>query len=150
MNTGHADIVMDVVTVVVDCIIDDILTPATPSTIVYNLMASTHFEDLAPNFLQYPPCDYPIVESITWDIPTIADDTDAIQVVSDYRISIQSSTLSIHDIYTLTVTDTVTYGGQSWAPTVTFDVDIRDPCKTATINAISLTDMAVTLGLSTY
>lgn len=101
---------MDVVTVVVDCIIDEILTPDTPSTVIYNLMANTHFEDLTPNFLQYPPCDYPIVESIDWSIPSIPDDTDAIQVVNDYRISVQSSVLSIHGIYTLTVTDTVTYG----------------------------------------
>ena len=79
---------MDVVTVTVDCIIDEIRTPDVPATIIYNLMALTHFEDLAPNFLQYPPCDYPIVESISWDIPTITDDTDAIQVVSDYRISV--------------------------------------------------------------
>jgi hypothetical protein len=113
-------------------------------------MSSTHFEDLTPNFLQYPPCDYPIVESITWDIPTISDDTDAIQAVSDYRISVQSSTLSIHGVYTLTVTNSVTYESQSWAPTVTFDVDVRDPCKTATITAITLTDMTVTLGESTF
>ena len=51
VQTGHSDIVMDIVTVVVDCIIDEILTPATPATISYNLMASTYFEDLAPNFL---------------------------------------------------------------------------------------------------
>ena len=115
----------------------------------YNLMASTHFEDLAPNFLQYPPCDYAINESITWNIPNIADDTDAIQAVSDYRISVQSSTLSIHGVYTLTVTNSVEYNGETWSPSVTFDVDIRDPCKTSTITAITLTNMSVILGEST-
>lgn len=137
VNTGHDPIVMDVVTVIVDCIIDEIRTPNTPATIVYNLMASTHFEDLTPNFLQYPPCDYPINESIAWNIPTITDDPDAIQAVTDYRISVQSNTLSIHGVYTLTVTNTVTYNDrgteQAWSPSVTFDVDIRDPCKTSTI-----------------
>lgn len=141
---------MDIVTVVVDCIIDSILTPATPATVDYNLMAATRFEDLTPNFLQYPPCDYAIVESISWSIPTITDDTDAIEAVSDYRISVQSSTLSIHGVYSLTVTNSVTYEAQSWAPSVTFDVDIKDPCKTSTITAISLTAMTVTLGESTY
>ena len=48
--TGHSPIVMDVIVVTVDCIIEQINTPATPSTIVYNLMAATHFEDLAPAF----------------------------------------------------------------------------------------------------
>lgn len=46
------------------------------------------------------------------------------------------------------LTDTVTYQAQSWAPTVTFDVDIRDPCKTSTISTITLTDMTVVLGES--
>lgn len=90
-----------------------------------------------------------LTETISWAIPAIADDTDAIVAVSDYRISVQSSTLSIHGIYSLTVTDTVTYNAQSWAPTVTFDVDIRDPCKTSVITTISLTNMSVVLGAST-
>lgn len=60
----------------------------------------------------------------------------------------QSSTLSIHGIYPITLTDTVTYEAQSWAPSITFNVDIRDPCKTSTISAIALNAMTVTLGES--
>lgn len=86
VQTGHAPIVMDIVTVIVDCIIESILTPDTPATLSYNIMASAAFQDLTPNFLQYPPCDYTIVETISWDIPTIADDATAITAVSDYRI----------------------------------------------------------------
>ena len=100
---------MDVVTVVVDCIIEEIRTPDTPATIVYNLMANIHFEDIAPNFTQYPPCDYVLTEDIVWTIPEITDDTDAIQVVNDYRISVQSNTLSIHGVYNLVMTDNVVY-----------------------------------------
>jgi hypothetical protein len=58
VNTGHAPIVMDVLTVTVDCIIEEIRTPTTPDTLVYNLMSSAAVVDLTPNFLQYPPCDY--------------------------------------------------------------------------------------------
>ena len=150
VQTGHAPIVMDAVIVVVDCVITEIRTPDTPATIVYNLMAATHFEDLAPAFYQWPPCDYVLTETIAWALPTIDADTDAIQAVSDYRVSVYSAELSIHGVYTLTVTDTVTYESQSWAPSVSFDVDFRDPCKTSTITAISLSDMSVVLGESTY
>ena len=91
VQTGHAPIVMDVITITVDCIIEEILTPTTPATINYNLMSNIHYEDIAPNFTQWPPCDYPIVENIVWTIPEITDDTDAIQAVSDYQISVQSN-----------------------------------------------------------
>lgn len=62
MQTGHAPIVMDVVTVVVDCIIERIDTPDNPGTQVYNLMANAKDVPLTPNFLQYPPCNYAITE----------------------------------------------------------------------------------------
>jgi len=78
VKTGHADIVMDVITVVVDCIIERIDTPANPGTKVYNLMASAMIIDLAPNFLQYPPCGYAITENIQWTIPPISADASAI------------------------------------------------------------------------
>ena len=78
-------------------------------------MASAHVENIAPNFTQWPPCDYSIVESIAWDIPTITDDTDAISSVSDYSLRIQSSTLSIHGVYTIILTDTVTYDDRGTA-----------------------------------
>lgn len=109
VQTGHAPIEMNVVTLTVDCIIEEIQTPTTPATIVYNLMASAYTENIAPNFTQWPPCDYAITETISWDIPEITDDTDAITAVTDYQIRVQSSTLSIHGIYTLVMTDTVTY-----------------------------------------
>lgn len=112
-------------------------------------MSNVHYEDIAPAFTQWPPCDYPISESIAWTIPAIVDDDDAISVVNDYRISVQSNTLSIHGVYTLTQTDYVTYNDQSWSPSITFDVDIKDPCKTSTFTTMSLSDMSVVLGEST-
>ena len=61
--------------------------------------------------------------------------------------------MSIHGQYTLVMTNTVTYTDrgtpQAWTPSITFVVDIKDPCKTSTISAVSLTDMTVVLGEST-
>jgi hypothetical protein len=69
---------MDSITVTVDCIIEEIRTPTTPATLVYNLMSSASVLDLTPNFLQYPPCDYVLNESITWTIPPITASPTAI------------------------------------------------------------------------
>ena len=51
VNTGHAPIIMDSITVTVDCIIEQIRTPTTPATLVYNLMSSASVVDITPNFL---------------------------------------------------------------------------------------------------
>lgn len=152
VQTGHSPIVMDVVTVVVDCIIERIDSPNNPGTQTYNLMAAAKDVTLTPAFLQYPPCDYAVNNNIQWTIPTIADDANAITKVNDYQIRISSTTLSIHGEYTLTVTNSVTYTDrgtpQAFSPSVTFKVDIKDPCKTSTITQISLTDMTVVNGQS--
>ena len=152
VQTGHAPIVWDVATVVVDCIIERIDTPTDPGAQSYNLMAAAKFIELTPNFAQYPPCNYAITESIAWTLPTIADDTDAITKVNDYKIQVLSSVLSIHGQYSVTVTNSVTYNDrgtpQAFSPSVTFTIDILDPCKTSTITALTLTDMTVTLGES--
>ena len=105
VQTGHSPIVMDVVTVVVDCIIERIDSPNNPGTQTYNLMAAAKDVTLTPAFLQYPPCDYAVNNNIQWTIPTIADDANAITKVNDYQIRISSTTLSIHGEYTLTVTN---------------------------------------------
>jgi hypothetical protein len=150
VQTGHSPIVMDVVTVVVDCIIERIDSPANPGTQTYNLMATQKDVSLTPNFLQYPPCNYAITNNIVWTIPTISADSSAITKINDYQIRITSTTLSIHGVYSVTVTNSVSYNdrgtAQAWAPAVTFNVDIKDPCKTSTITAISLTDMTVVNG----
>lgn len=51
-------------------------------------------------------------------------------------------------------TNTISYtddglGLQNWVETTEFDVDIRDPCKTSTFSAVSLTDMTVVVGQQT-
>ena len=152
VKTGHDPIVMDVVTVVVDCIIEKINSPQNPGTQTYNLMAAAKDVTLTPAFLQYPPCDYAVTNNIQWTIPTIADDTNAITKVNDYKIRISSSKLTIHGEYTLTVKNSVTYTdrgtAQAWSPSVSFKVDIKDPCKTSTITQITLTDMTVVNGQS--
>lgn len=98
---------MDVVEILVDCIIEEIRTPDTLVGVTYNLMATPQEHYLTPNFLQYPPCDYTIVENIIWTIPTdapvIEDDSD------DYHITISSSNLDLHGVYNLVMENQVTF-----------------------------------------
>jgi hypothetical protein len=98
---------MDVVVILVDCIIERIDTPTALSNVVYNLMGTPQEHNLTPNFLQYPPSDYTIGETIIWTIPTdapvIEDSAD------DYHITISSSNLDLHGIYNLVMENQVTF-----------------------------------------
>jgi hypothetical protein len=44
----------------------------------------------------------------------------------------------------------VIYGSTIWEPSITFTIDIKDPCRTSTITAISLNAMNVILGEISY
>ena len=99
--TGHAPIVMDVIIIEVDCIIEEIRTPDVLTDVIYHLMSTAQTYTLTPNFLQYPPCDYVLDETIIWtydsDAPVVVDSAD------DYTITIESTNLDLHGIYTLTM-----------------------------------------------
>jgi len=115
-------------------------------------MAAAKEITLTPAFLQYPPCNYAVTNTITWTIPVIAADTDAIVKVTDYKIKVLSTVLSINGQHTVKIANAVTYNdrgtAQTFNPEVSFVVDIKDPCKTSTITAVSLNAMTVVLGES--
>lgn len=116
--TGHDPMVMDVIVIEVDCIIEEIRTPTPLSDVIYHLMATAQTHTLTPNFLQYPPCDYTLVENIEWTIPTGAPVT--VDPADDYTITIESSNLDLHGVYELIMQNSVEYvaGGQSWTPSI--------------------------------
>ena len=108
VNTGHDPIVMQVATIEVFCIIEEIRVPDVPSPdIIYHLMSAAQTHTLTPNFLQYPACDYVLNESINYDIQT--DAPFVVHTGDDYSFSIESTNLDLHGIYTIVVTNTVTY-----------------------------------------
>ena len=51
-----------------------------------------------------------------------------------------------HAVNTVIVKNRVVYGQTIWEPSITFTIDIKDPCRTSTITAVSLDAMSVVLG----
>ena len=47
---------------------------------------------------------------------------------------------------TVIVKNRVVYGQTIWEPSITFTIDIKDPCRTSTITKVSLDAMSVVLG----
>ena len=58
--------------------------------------------------------------------------------------------ISHHAVNTVIVQNRVIYGATIWEPSITFTIDIKDPCRTSTITAISLDAMSVVLGEVAY
>jgi len=107
---------------------------------------------LTPNFTQRPACGYAITENLVWTIPGGAPIT--ANPTNKYQITASSTTPSHHNSYTLVFTDQVTYGAQSFSPSVTFTFKVTDPCRTSTITAITVAspwDVVLgTIGEKTY
>ena len=128
------------------CIITGISTPTLPTTAQasYIIFSGTKTLTLTPAFLQVPACGYAVTETITWTIPTAAP----ITVTSDkYVLSMVSTNgLAHHAVNKVIMKNKVQYDAQIWEPSIEFDINITDPCRTSTITAITLTPMTVVLG----
>ena len=146
--------VFEPIIVTIDCIIEEIQKPTPLVNTIYHILAAAQSYSLTPEFTQWPPCGYNLVETITWELDGVLISEVAgspITAPDDYTITIESDTMSDHGIYTLVVTNEVTYeddtvGSQSWTESITFDVELKDPCKTSAIQAINIDDITVTVG----
>ena len=68
--------------------------------------------------------------------------------VAPYTMLISSTTNADAGTYSATLTNGVTYGGQSFLPSVTFDVVVTDPCLTTAITSFSIADFSQETGVS--
>jgi len=48
--------------------------------------------------------------------------------------------------YAMQFTNTITYGGQTWTPNFTFNINIVDPCSSTTINTFTIPTILVVNG----
>ena len=125
------------VQIVVGCTITNVASPAAPSTVggwvlTYNVYEATLPIDLASiTYPQTPLCGYTVTESFAWTIPSGAP----ITVDSDNpeRINVQTTDDSKHNVYSVTLTNTITHSDGTWSPSMTFDVTVLDPCRTTPI-----------------
>ena len=92
---------------------------------------------MAPPFLQYPPCDYPLNEFKIWEYspspaPAIPSKVDP------YQIVINSNDMSKARMQTLTLRNSITYQSQVFNPFITFEIELLHPCRRTTFNEITI------------
>ena len=118
----------DAVELTIGCTITAIADPSPPTSgLTYTLYEPTHTIDVSTiPFTQTPPCEYAVTESIVWTI----DEPTVISASGDglalYVWTMDPAKLGTHPV---TITNTITYDGGTWAPTYSFDITIVDPCE---------------------
>ena len=121
----------DGVTIYTGCTIVDVPNPTNPSepdyTLTYTLYEPTLTIDLTNiAWTQSPPCDYPATNSGAWTNPE--PNVVYVSPFSDFMLSVSTLDKTKLGPISLTLVNTVEYGGESWTPEITFDVTIVDPC----------------------
>jgi hypothetical protein len=99
--------------------------------------------NIAPNFTQYPPCDYVITENLAWTIPPGAPIT--VTTGNKYQLKVQSYNMKDIKTYAVVFKDTATYLGGTWSSEITFNIEVLNPCTRTTINAITVADITYEL-----
>ena len=102
--TGHGPMTFDAITVTIDCIIQEIQKPTPLENTIYHVLANAQGYELTPQYTQWPPCDYAISETISWELNGAP-----ITIMSDYMIKIESDDPVDHGVYNITLSNYVTY-----------------------------------------
>jgi hypothetical protein len=158
-TVDEGDLTYQTVTVVIGlCVITHIDPPTAPTASTYIIFSGASTYSMTPDFTQVPACGYDIQHTISWTLPTVDPDTlwtvftgssflESAPEATHYDLQVDSTSgLTHHQTYTIVATDSVQYQEQAFAPSLTFTVDVQDPCRTATIETLVLADMTVILG----
>lgn len=63
------------------------------------------------------------------------------------KINVQTTNDAKHGTYSVTLTNTITHSDGTWTPSMTFDVDVVDPCRATAITTVDITaGMTLELG----
>jgi hypothetical protein len=131
----------------VSCTITSIDTVAPPTTgLTYTLYDTTLPIDLSSNvYVQVPPCGYTLVNDFTWTIDAASPITvDAGNEQMINVISLDRNKLGTHSVV---LTNVITYPAQSFTETetISFDIEIIDPCLLTTMYDIIFTPGTLTV-----
>ena len=98
-------------------------------------------------YTQTPPCELAVSESYAWTIPSGAV---AVSEVSGnpMQLTVVSNKNTEAGTFTVTLVNTITYASQSFTdnPTVTFDIEVIDPCTLTTIHDVTVNPITMILG----
>lgn len=121
--------------------------PSPPTTgLTYTLYETPLSLDLTTiPWTQSPPCDYVATEVVTWNNP------EPYVVSVNPFVPLQLSIFTIDKTklgdHTLTVTNTITYGGVTWTPSYSFDITIVDPCDSTSLITQSIDTLTTDNGV---
>lgn len=126
-------------TIATGCTIASIPSPSPPSanngfpSLTYTLYESPLALDLSSiAFVQVPNCNYPVTESVQWTNPE-----PTVIVANQFnpkQLSVLTIDLTKVAVHPLTLTNTLTYQGQTFTASYSFSVTIADPCANTTLN----------------
>jgi len=129
------------VTITVGCTIASIASPTAPSTAGgWNLEYSIYYTALVIDlstitYPQTPLCGYTVTENFDWNVSPA---TSAI-TESGEKLTVWTTDNTKHGSYTAVLTNTITHSDGTFTPAMTFTVEIKDPCRTATIATVDVT-----------
>ena len=114
--------------------------PNDPSPVEYTIHALSDVTvDMAsPGFAQRPACGYALSETFAWTFSPSPADPVTTYNLSPYNLLISSTTNADAAVYSATLTNAVSYSGQNWMPSITFDITVTDPCLTTTITSFDI------------
>ena len=133
------------VEVEVTCTITEVLIPDAPAETQYLINTADVVIQLAPSFTQWPPCDYVLTEVLEWtfDPTPMAPATPTSD--NPYEITIATADLTEATMYTMTLTDAVSYEAQEFTPSISFDIELIHPCRRAALTPPTIEAMTYTL-----
>lgn len=129
------------VTITVGCTIASIASPTAPTTVGgwnldYNIYYSALEIDLSTiAYPQTPLCGYTVSETFAWSITP----ADSIFVESGEKLTVWTTDNTKHDTYTVVLTNTIVHSDGTFTPSMTFTVEVKDPCRVATIATVDVT-----------
>ena len=86
-----------------------------------------------------------MTEVFTWTIPSGAPIT--VDSGNAQQINVQTTDDTKHGTYSVTLQNAITHADGSWTPSMTFNVDVVDPCRTTSITTVDvLAGMTLELG----
>lgn len=135
-------------TITVDCVVTSMTKPANPtSNLTYQLWNAPTYFDFSQDWVQDPACGYAVTDSFVWTglnsyITQDSITTGRIAVDAVVTAAVGTHTVSVQN--TPTIASNGANGSESFAPAnaadkVEFTITIEDPCRTTTVNTITIT-----------
>lgn len=119
--------------ITVGCAVEKYNLPATPAKAdatytIYDDRKYINFD----TYHQYPPCDYPATQLLTWTIPKYAPIQ---QGNGDYQLQVRAQSPAYAGTYTVSLSNKITLGAQSWTYTFITSIYVVDPCLNTVIKS---------------